>query len=163
MHLQDYHSNPNDEQIRSPPGGNEYVFKGSNGWVRNFLDRHNMHNVLTVGEMGSNNQEAAKDYVETQKFETNNNFNKLSEFDVYKQNYVELDKQCNVEVDNQNDGELDIDCIRTHLNSLPCVPGGICSCDTDFTSQVPEYILDLFNMMPDNNIIIVDQDKIVYL
>ena len=84
MHIQEYH-NPNDEQIRSPPGGNEYIFNGSDGWVRNFLKRHNMHN----------------------KFETNNNFNKLSEFDVYKENYVELDKQCNVEVDNQNDGELD--------------------------------------------------------
>ena len=65
VHLQDYHSNPNDEQIRSPPGGNEFIFKGSNGWVRNFVDRHNMHNVLTVGEMGSNNQEAAKDYVDS--------------------------------------------------------------------------------------------------
>ena len=73
------------------------------------------------------------------------------------------DKQCNVEVDNQNDGELDPDCIRTQLNSLPCVPGGKCSCDTDFTSQIPEDILNLFNMMPDNDIIIVDQDKIVYL
>ena len=63
-----------------------------------------------------------------------------------------------------NDGELYCDYIRTQLNSLPCVPGGTCSCDTDFTSQVPEYIHDLFDMMPDNNtIIVVDQDKIVYI
>ena len=142
VHIQKYH-NPNDEEIRSPPGGKKYNFKGSDGWVRNFLNRHNI-------------------------FETNNNCNKLSEFDVDEENQpqeiVKIFKDlCNVEVDNQNDGELDFDCIRTHLNSLPCVPGGICSCDTDFTSQVPEYILDLFNMMPDNNIIIVDQDKIVYL
>ena len=141
-HIQKYH-NPNDEEIRSPPGGKKYNFKASEGWVRNFLNRHNI-------------------------FETNNNCNKLSEFDVDEENQpqeiVKIFKYlCNVEVDNQNDGELDFDCIRTHLNSLPCVPGGICSCDTDFTSQVPEYILDLFNMMPDNNIIIVDQDKIVYL
>ena len=103
------------------------------------------------------------------KFETNNNCNKLSEFDVDKvnqpQEIVKIFKDlCDVEVDNQNDGELDCDYIRTQLNSLPCVPGGICSCDTDFTSQVPEYIHDLFDMMPDNNtIIVVDQDEIVYI
>ena len=39
-------------------------------------------------------------------------------------------------------------------------PGGNCSCDTDFTSQIPEYINDLFNMRPDNNIFIVDDDII---
>ena len=143
VHIQEYH-NPNDEEIRSPPGGKKYMFNGSDGWVRNFLNRHN-------------------------KFETNNNCNKLSEFDVDEENQpqeiVKIFKDlCNVEVDNQNDGELDCDYIRTQLNSLPCVPGGICSCDTDFTSQVPEYIHDLFDMMPDNNtIIVVDQDKIVYI
>ena len=143
VHIQEYH-NPNDEEIRSPPGGKKYMFNGSDGWVRNFLNRHN-------------------------KFETNNNCNKLSEFDVDEENQpqeiVKIFKElCNVEVDNQNDGELDCDYIRTQLNSLPCVPGGICSCDTDFTSQVPEYIHDLFDMMPDNNtIIVVDQDEIVHI
>ena len=143
VHIQKYH-NPNDEEIRSPPGGKKYNFKGSDGWVRNFLNRHNI-------------------------FETNNNCNKLSEFDVDEENQpqeiVKIFKDlCNVEVDNQNDGELYCDYIRTQLNSLPCVPGGTCSCDTDFTSQVPEYIHDLFDMMPDNNtIIVVDQDKIVYI
>ena len=62
-HIQNYHV-PDDEQTPSPPGGNEFTFMGSDGWVRNFLDRHNMHNVVTVGEIGSNNQEAAKDYVD---------------------------------------------------------------------------------------------------
>ena len=33
--------------------------------VRNFLIRHNMHNVTTVGEMGSNDEEAAKSFVNT--------------------------------------------------------------------------------------------------
>ena len=180
VHIQDFHNVNDDEQIPSRAGVKEFTFEGSSGWLRNFLTRHNMHNVLIVGEMGSNNQEAAKDYVEKfrdegsqeiEEFETNNNSNKLSEFDLYKQSDVELnkksdveiDKQCNVELNNQNDGELDIDCIKTQLNSLPCIPGGKCSCDTDFTSQVPEYILDLFNTMPDSNIIIVDEDKIVYL
>ena len=110
-------------------------------------------------------------------FVINNIFKKLMELERYEQSDVdnfsdveldeqsdiELDKQCNVEVDNQNDGELDIDYIRTQLYSLPCVPGGECSCDTDFTSQIPEDILNLFNMMPDNDIIIVDQDKYVYI
>ena len=95
--------------------------------------------------------------------EINNISKKLMEFELNEQSDVELDKQCNVEVDNQNDGELDIDYIRTQLYSLPCVPGGECSCDTDFTSQIPEDILNFFNMMPDNDIIIVDQDKYVYI
>ena len=77
--------------------------------------------------------------------------------------YVELDEQNELELNKQTDVELDIDGIRTQLNNLPCIPGGECSCNTDFTSQIPEYILDLFNMMPENNIIIVDNDKIVYL
>ena len=317
VHIQNYHSNRDDEQIPSPPGGNEFTFKGSDGWVRNFLDRHNMHNVLTVGEMGSNNQEASspkmkeypekkehhnedrnpvfnqlethkehrnecsteieqfetdssfdnensvdthkgsdveldtqsdvqsernikenhvdqgfqsnleklsrkkelddlfKDYrkkrslykekqktkdssfisnktnfnvekystkikdcqeikgnhidakyecsVRLKRLETSNIFNKPSNVDQHKNHDFELDKQSDVELNEKSDGELDIDCIRNYLNTLPCTPGGNCSCDTDFTSQIPEYIIDLFNMMPDNNIIIVDNDKIIYL
>ena len=115
-------------------------------------------------------------------FVINNIFKKLMELERYEQSDVdnfsdveldeqsdiELDKQCNVEVDNQNYGELDLDCIRTQLYSLPCVPGGECSCDTDLTSQIPEDFLNFFNMidhhmMPDNGIIMVDQDKYVYI
>ena len=35
LHLQNYHNpdNPDDEQTPSPPGGNEFTFKGSDGWV----------------------------------------------------------------------------------------------------------------------------------
>ena len=40
VHLQIHH-NPDDEQIPSPPGGNKFTFQGSDGWVRNLLDRHN--------------------------------------------------------------------------------------------------------------------------
>ena len=80
-----------------------------------------------------------------------------------KQSDDELDNQNNVELNKQSDDELDIDCIRTQLNSLPCKPGGKCCCNTDFSTQVPEYIVDLFNIMPENNIIIVDNDKILYL
>ena len=58
VHLQIHH-NPDDEQIPSPPGGKKFTFQGSDGWVRNLLHRHNMHNVLTVGEMGSNNNQEA--------------------------------------------------------------------------------------------------------
>ena len=243
VHLQNDHSNRDDEQIPSPPGGNEFTFKGSDGWVRNFLDRHNMHNVLTVGEMGSNNQEASspkmKEYpekkehhnedrnpvfnqlethkehrnecsteieqfetdssfdnensVDTHKgsdveldtqsdvqsernikeikgnhidaiyecfvrliqLETSNIFNKSSTVDQHKNHDFELDEQSDVELNEQSDGELDIDGICNHLNTLPCTPGGNCSCDTDFTSQIPEYINDYFNMSPDNTIFIV--------
>ena len=321
-HVEDTHVPDNAEQRPSPqrpssPSVKEFTFKGSDGWVRNFLDRHNMHNVLTVGEMGSNNQEASspkmkeypekkehhnedrnpvfnqlethkehrnecsteieqfetdssfdnensvdthkgsdveldtqsdvqsernikenhvdqgfqsnleklsrkkelddlfKDYrkkrslykekqktkdssfisnktnfnvekystkikdcqeikgnhidakyecsVRLKRLETSNIINKPSNVDQHKNHDFELDKQSDVELNEKSDGELDIDCIRNHLNTLPCTPGGNCSCDTDFTSQIPEYIIDLFNMMPDNNIIIVDNDKIIYL
>ena len=56
---------------RSPPGNaalptvedKRYKFNASDGWVKNFLQRHNMHNVATVGEMGSSDHEAANKYV----------------------------------------------------------------------------------------------------
>ena len=200
VHLQNYHSNRDDEQIPSPPGGNEFTFKGSDGWVRNFLDRHNMHNVLTVGEMGSNNQEASspimKEYpekkehhnedrnpvfnqlethkehrnecsTEIEQFETDSSFDNENSVDTHKGSDVELDlfkdykiKECSVRPEWL--GVLDIDCTRNYVNTLPCTPGGNCSCDTDFTSQIPEYINDLFNMSPDNNIFIVDDD-IIYI
>ncbi|CAL4163464.1 unnamed protein product [Meganyctiphanes norvegica] len=63
----------------------------------------------------------------------------------------------------QSNVELDIECICTQLNSLPCRPGEKCYCNMDFSNQVPNYILELFRIMPENNIIIVDTDKIVYL
>merc|ERR1711954_397209 len=102
-------------------------------------------------------------------FVINNIFKKLMELERYEQSDVdnfsdvELDEQSDIELDNQNYGELDLDCIRTQLYSLPCVPGGECSCDTDFTSQIPEDFLNFFNMMPDDGIIIVDQDNYVYI
>ena len=43
--------------------------------------------------------------------------------------------------------------------SSACCPN--CSCDTDFTSQIPEYINDYFKMSPDNTIFIVDDDIIL--
>ena len=96
----------------------------------------------------------------------NNIFKKLMELERYEQS--DVDNFSDVELDNQNYGELDLDCIRTQLYSLPCVPGGECSCDTDLTSQIPEDFLNFFNMMddhmmPDNGIIMVDQDKYVYI
>ena len=65
-HIQNYHDpdNPDDGQTPSPPGGNQFKFMGSDGWVRNLLYRHQIHNVATVGEIGSNDQEAAKNYVD---------------------------------------------------------------------------------------------------
>ena len=233
VHLQNDHSNRDDEQIPSPRGGNEFTFQGSDGWVRNFLDRHNMHNVLTVGEMGSNNQEASspimKEYpekkehhnedrnpvfnqlethkehrnecsTEIEQFETDSSFDNENSVDTHKGSDVELDTQSDVQSErnikeNHVDqgfqsnleklsgkkelddlfkdykikecsvrlkrlGELDIDCIRNYVNTLPCTPGGDCSCDTDYTSQIPEHINYLFNMRPDNNIFIVDDDII---
>ena len=56
-------------------------------------------------------------------------------------------------------GELDIDCIRNYVNTLPCTPGGNCSCDTDFTGQIPEYINDYFNENPDDTIFIVQDGR----
>jgi len=102
-------------------------------------------------------------FVRLIQLETSNIFNKSSTVDQHKNHDFELDEQSDVELNEQSDGELDIDGICDHLSTLPCTPDGVCSCDTDFTSQIPEYIIDLFNMMPDNNIIIVDNDKIIYL
>ena len=64
QHIKDLHVPEHEQTIPSTPG-NEFNFTGSDGWVRNFLIRHNMHNVTTVGEMGSNDQEAAKSFVDT--------------------------------------------------------------------------------------------------
>ena len=49
-----------------PPRGNEkvYIFTASNGWARNFLKRHNIHSVRTQGEMGSNKEVDAKEFVD---------------------------------------------------------------------------------------------------
>jgi len=72
----------------------------------------------------------------------------------------------NIETDlinTDSDKELDIDCILTQLNELPCKPGEQCTCTTDFTSQVPKYILDLFTIMPENRVIIVDDDEVICL
>merc|ERR1712240_950090 len=360
VHLQIHH-NPDGEQIPSPPGGKKFTFQGSDGWVRNLLHRHNMHNVLTVGEMGSNNNQEAsspimKEYpeknehhnedrnpvfnqlethkehrnecsteieqldtdsssdsensVDTHKgsdveldthsdvqsernikenhvdegfqsnlqklsgkkelddlykdykikecsvrlkrletsiiinkpsnvdqhknhdfeldkqsdvelneksdgeldidcirnyvntfpctpgdvepdtqsdvqsernikeikgthfdamyecfvrliqLETSNIFNKSSTVDQHKNHDFELDEQSDVELNEQSDGELDIDGIRNHLNTLPCTPGGECSCDTDFTGQIPEYINDYFDESPHNTIFIVHDGRI---
>ena len=68
-HVRDYHTpdKPDGEPKQPPPRGNDnvYIFKGSDGWARNFLKRHNMHSVRTQGEMGSNNQVSAKEFVDT--------------------------------------------------------------------------------------------------
>ena len=74
QHLENHHNqgdpddpgspdNPDDGQTPSQPGGDPFKFTASEGWVRNFLMRHQIHNVATVGEMGSNDQEGAKKYV----------------------------------------------------------------------------------------------------
>ena len=193
VHLQIHH-NPDDEQIPSPPGGKKFTFQGSDGWVRNLLHRHNMHNVLTVGEMGSNNNQEAsspimKEYpekkehhnedrnpvfnqlethkehrnecsTEIEQFETDSSFDNENSVDTHKGSDVELDlfkdykiKECSVRPEWL--GVLDVDSTRNYVNTLPCTPGGDCSCDTDFTSQIPEYINDYFNMSPDNTIFIV--------
>ena len=199
VHLQIHH-NPGDEQIPSPPGGKKFTFQGSDGWVRNLLHRLHMHNVLTVGEMGSNNNQEAsspimKEYpekkehhnedrnpvfnqlethkehrnecsTEIEQFETDSSFDNENSVDTHKGSDVELDlfkdykiKECSVRPEWL--GVLDIDCTRNYVNTLPCTPGGDCSCDTDFTSQIPEYINDYFNMSPDNTIFIVDDDIIL--
>ena len=64
QHIKDLHVPEHEQTIPSTPG-NEFNFTVSDGWVRNILIRHNMHNVTTVGEMGSNDQEAAKSFVNT--------------------------------------------------------------------------------------------------
>ena len=60
-HLRAYHVGEGEE-----PSGNEKVhtFTASGGWVRNFLKRHNIHSVRTVGEIGSNDKESAKEFVD---------------------------------------------------------------------------------------------------
>jgi len=57
------------------------------------------------------------------------------------------------------DEELDIECIITKLSSLPCSPGGKCSCDTDFTNRIPEYMNNFLNTLPENTVIITDDDE----
>ena len=68
-------------------------------------------------------------------------------------------EQSDVELNEQSDGELDIDGICDHLSTLPCTPDGVCSCDTDFTGQIPEYINDYFNENPDDTIFIVQDGR----
>ena len=52
--------------------------------------------------------------------------------------------------------------MRNEVNSLPCPPNGDCSCDTDITSQVPDYILHLLSLQPDyNSVIFVDDDRYI--
>ena len=105
-------------------------------------------------------------FVRLIQLETSIIFNKSSTVDQHKIHDFELDEhliaevygnyeQSDVELNEQSDGELDIDAICDHLSTLPCTPDCVCSCDTDFTSQIPEYIIDLFNMMPDDTIFIV--------
>ena len=125
------HPNPDDEQMTSPPGGKTFLFGASDGWVRNFLRRN----------------EPVFNQLETHKKELD---------DLYKDYKI---KECSVRPEWL--GVLDIDCTRNYVNTLPCTPGGDCSCDTDFTSQIPEYINDYFNMSPDNTIFIVDDDIIL--
>merc|ERR1739842_289756 len=62
-HIRAYHV-PDGEL--PPPRGNEkvYIFNASNGWARNFLKRHNIHSVRTQGEMGSNKEVNAKEFVD---------------------------------------------------------------------------------------------------
>ena len=159
VHLQS-HPNPDDEQMTSPPGGKTFLFEGSDGWVRNFLRR----NEPVFNQLETHKKELDdlyKDYkikecsVRLKRLETSNIINKPSNVDQQKNHDFELDKQSDVELNEQSDGELDIDAICDHLSTLPCTPDCVCSCDTDFTSQIPEYIIDLFNMMPDDTIFIV--------
>ena len=62
-HLQDYHAEHAAQTGGSTHEKATYEFNASDGWVKNFLKRHNMHNVTTVGEMGSSDHEAAKTFV----------------------------------------------------------------------------------------------------
>ena len=160
VHLQS-HLNPDDEQMTSPPGGETFSFEGSDGWVRNFLRRHKP--VFNQLETHKEHRNECSTVIE--QFETDSSFDNENSVDTHKGSDVELDlfkdykiKECSVRPEWL--GVLDIDCTRNYVNTLPCTPGGDCSCDTDYTSQIPEHINYLFNMRPDNNIFIVDDDII---
>ena len=62
-HLHNYHAEHAAQTGGSTPEKATYEFNASDGWVKNFLGRHNMHNVTTVGEMGSSDHEGAKIFV----------------------------------------------------------------------------------------------------
>ena len=98
-------------------------------------------------------------FVRLIQLETSIIFNKSSTVDQHKNHDFELDEQSDVELNEQSDGELDIDGICNHLSTLPCTPDGVCSCDTDFTGQIPEYINDYFNENPDDTIFIVQDGR----
>jgi len=98
-------------------------------------------------------------FVRLIQLETSIIFNKSSTVDQHKNHDFELDEQSDVELNEQSDGELDIDGICDHLSTLPCTPDGVCSCDTDFTGQIPEYINDYFNENPDDTIFIVQDGR----
>ena len=124
-----------------------------------------------IKEINGNHFDAISQcFVRLIQLETSIIFNKSSTVDQHKIHDFELDEHLiaevygnyepsDVELNEQSVGELDIDGIRNHLNTLPCTPGGECFCDTDFTSQIPEYIIDLFNMMPDDTIFIVQDGR----
>ena len=60
--------------------------------------------------------------------------------EVHIQSPVKQESLDDVEVIEDSEGELDMEYMRNEVNSLPCPPGGDCSCNTDITSQVPDYI-----------------------
>ena len=62
-HLQVYHSTDGQQPPRRG-NANVFTFEASNGWARNFEKRHNIHNVSTQGEMGSNKEGDAKEFIE---------------------------------------------------------------------------------------------------
>ena len=63
VHIEEFHP-PNDVPIESTHRAKEFKFVASDGWARNFLDRHVMHSVTVCGEIGSNDQETAEIYVD---------------------------------------------------------------------------------------------------
>ena len=161
VHLQS-HPNLDDEQMTSPPGGETFFFEGSDGWVRNFLRRHKP----VFNQLETHKEHRNECSTEIEQFDTDSSSDSENSVDTHKGSDVELDlfkdykiKECSVRPEWL--GVLDIDCTRNYVNTLPCTPGGNCSCDTDFTSQIPEYINDYFNMSPDNTIFIVDDDIIL--
>ena len=58
-HLHDYHDERAAQTEGSTPEKATYEFNLSDGWVKSFLKRHNMHNATTVGEMGTSDHEGA--------------------------------------------------------------------------------------------------------
>ena len=124
-----------------------------------------------INEIKGNHFDAMYEcFVRLIQLETSNIFNKSSTVDQHKIHDFELDEHLiaevygnyepsDVELNEQSVGELDIDGIRNHLNTLPCTPGGECFCDTDFTSQIPEYINDYFDESPHNTIFIVHDGR----